>query len=165
MQSLQEPSRMSWMIFLILLIARSRSLAETNPHQPYKQTWILTDGETHTILNETTHTAPLGTWWPELQFCFRDINPAYRATAPDSARRYGFYACPGHQKSKDCGGIQYSFCKSWACVTSNDGEWKWGVSKPDLLKFAFVNGVPWGSRWGGPAPSAYHPRVPARRSR
>jgi hypothetical protein len=147
--SLQEPSRMNWMIFLILLIAWSRSLAKTNPHQPYKQIWILTDGETHTTLSETTHTAPLGTWWLELQFCFRDINPAYGATPPDDARRYGFYACPGHQKSKDCGGIQYSFCKSWACVTSNDGEWKWVVSKPDLLKFAFVNGVPWGSRCGG----------------
>jgi hypothetical protein len=46
----------------------------------------------------------------------------------------------------DCGGIQYPFCKSWACVTSNDGEWKWGISKPDLVKFAFVNGVPWGCR-------------------
>jgi hypothetical protein len=97
-------------------------------------------------LMETTRTASIGTWWLELQFCFRDINPAYKPTAPESARRYGFYACPSHKKNKDCGGIQYSFCKSWACITSNDGEWKWGISKPDLVKFAFVNGVPWGRR-------------------
>jgi hypothetical protein len=161
---------MNWIIFLILLIAQSRSFAETNPHQPYKQTWILTDGETRTTLSETTHTAPLGTWWLELKFCFRDINPAYRSTDPDSARRYGFYACPGHKNSKDCGGIQHSFCKSWACVTSNNGEWKWEVSKPDLLTFAFVNrapgGTPWGSRSvGGPKPSDLHLRLLAHRSR
>jgi hypothetical protein len=143
---------MGWLISLIFLNAQSKNFIETNPHQPYKQTWILTDGETHTTLNETTHIAPIGTWWPELQFCFRDINPAYKSTAPESARCYGFYACPGHKKSKDCEGIQYSFCKSWACVTSNNGEWKWGVSKPDLVKFAFVNGVPWGCRIPLPNP-------------
>jgi hypothetical protein len=99
---------MGWLVALILLNAQSRSLAETNPHQPYKQTWILTNGETHTTLNETTRTAPVGIWWPELQFCFRDINPAYKSTAPESARRYGFYACPGDKKNKDCGGIKYS---------------------------------------------------------
>jgi hypothetical protein len=141
---------MGWLVALILLNVQSRSLAETNPHQPYKQTWILTDGETHTTLNETTRTAPIGTWWPELQFYFRDINPAYKSTALESARHYGFYACPSHKKNKDCGGIQYSFCKSWACVTSNDGEWKWGISKPDLVKFAFVNGVSWGRRIPSP---------------
>ncbi|XP_073930040.1 protein C3orf33 homolog isoform X1 [Castor canadensis] len=146
MQSLQEQPRMGWLIALILLNAQSGSLAETNPHQPYKQTWILTDGETHTTLNETTRTAPIGTWWPELQFCFRDINPAYKSTAPESARRYGFYACPGHKKNQECGGIQYSFCRSWACVTSNDSEWKWGISKSDLVKFAFVNGILRGHR-------------------
>jgi hypothetical protein len=55
--------------------------------------------------------------------------------------------CPSPgKKSRDCGLIQHSFCKSWACVTSNDGEWKWRVSRPDLIKFAFVNGVPWGRR-------------------
>jgi hypothetical protein len=169
------------MISLILLTAQSGSLAETNPHQPYKQTWILTDGETHTTLNETTHISPLGTWWPELQFCFKDINPAYKAAAPDIARRWGFYACPGHQKNKDCGGIQYSFCKSWACVTSNDGDSKWAVSKPDLLTFAFVNEAPritpWrgsggggpdfhgGHRFWGPKPSEFQPGLLAHRSR
>jgi hypothetical protein len=61
MQSLQEQPRMGWLVALILLNTQSRSLAETNPHQPYKQTWILTDGETHTTLNETTRTAPTGT--------------------------------------------------------------------------------------------------------
>jgi hypothetical protein len=40
---------------------------------------------THTTLNKTTHIAPIGTWWLELQFCFRDINPAYNSTALESA--------------------------------------------------------------------------------
>jgi hypothetical protein len=74
---------MGWLVSLILLNAQSRSLAETKPHQPYKQTWILTDRETHTTLK--SRTAPIGTWWLELQFCFRDINPACKSTAPESA--------------------------------------------------------------------------------
>jgi hypothetical protein len=147
MQSLQEQPRICWLVALILLSAQSRSLTETNSHEPYKQTWILTDGETHTTLKETTHIAPTGTWWPELQFCFRDLNSAYKSAAPEQARCDGFYACPGHKISKDCGGMQFFFCKSWACVTSNDGNWKWGVSKLDLVKFAFVNkGVLWGTK-------------------
>jgi hypothetical protein len=103
MQSLQEQPQMGSLVALILLNAQSRSLAETNPHQPYKQTWILTNGETHTTLNETTRTAPIGTWWLELQFCFRDINPAYKSTALESAQCYGFYACPGHKKTRTVG--------------------------------------------------------------
>jgi hypothetical protein len=130
---------MGWLVTLILLTAQSKSLIVTNPHQPYKQTWIITDGETHTILNETTHIAPTETWWPELQFCFRDLNSAYKSDAPEKAQHYGFYACPGHKISRDCGGMQDFFCKSWACVTSNDGNWRWGETKPDLVKFAFVN--------------------------
>jgi hypothetical protein len=130
---------MGWLVTLILLTAQSKSLAETNPHQPYKQTWITTDGETHTVLNETTHIAPTETWWPELQFCFRDLNFAYKSDAPEQAWCYGFYACPSHKISRDCEGMQDFFCKSWACVTSNDGNWRWGVTRPDLVKFAFVN--------------------------
>jgi hypothetical protein len=85
MQSLQEQPWMGWLVALILLNVQSRRLAETNPHHPYKQTWILIDGETHTTLNETTHIAPTGTWWPELQFCFTDLNSAYKSAAPEQA--------------------------------------------------------------------------------
>jgi hypothetical protein len=49
---------MGWLVTLILLNAQSRSLTETNPHQPYKQTWIITDGETHTALTRL-HILPL----------------------------------------------------------------------------------------------------------
>lgn len=130
---------MKWLLVLTLLNDWKRNLAETNPYRPYKQTWILTDGETGRTLNETTRVAPLSTWWPDLIFCFRDINPDYKSTAPNLARSYGFYACPGHSKDPQCGGVQYSFCKSWACVTSNDGDWRWPVSRPDSLRLAFVN--------------------------
>uniref|UniRef100_A0A8C6DFM5 Envelope glycoprotein n=1 Tax=Moschus moschiferus TaxID=68415 RepID=A0A8C6DFM5_MOSMO len=136
---------MKWLRVLTLLNDWRRNCAETNPHQPYKQTWILTHGETGRLLYEPSHVAPLSTWWPDLIFCFRDINLAYQSTASNLAHSYGFYACPGHSKGRQCGGVQYSFCKSWACVTSNDGDWRWAVSRPDFLKLAFVNqGAPRG---------------------
>lgn len=51
-------------------------------------------------------------------------------------RMYGFYMCPGNLRDKkQCGGLESSFCKIWAFVTSNEGEWKWSVSKPDLVTF------------------------------
>jgi hypothetical protein len=60
-----------------------------------------------------------------------------------------FMLAPATKRTRTVGGYN-SFCKSWACVTSNDGEWKWGISKPDLVKFAFVNRVPWGHRTPSP---------------
>lgn len=39
------------------------------------------------------------------------------------ARRFGFNLYPGHLRNKKlCSDLESSFCKSWACVTSNDGE-------------------------------------------
>lgn len=66
--------------------------------------------------------APLGTWWPDLHFCLRQINPSVRSTPPNIARAYGFYSCPGQGKNKRCGGGNDFFCKSWGYVTSNDGD-------------------------------------------
>ena len=35
------------------------------------------------------------------------------------------------------------FCASWDCVTSNDGDWRWTVTKIDSVKFTYVNkGIP-----------------------
>uniref|UniRef100_A0A8C6DBU8 Envelope protein n=1 Tax=Moschus moschiferus TaxID=68415 RepID=A0A8C6DBU8_MOSMO len=124
MEGLLPGPMMKWLRVLTLLNDWRRNCAETNPHQPYKQTWILTHGETGRLLYEPSHVAPLSTWWPDLIFCFRDINLAYQSTASNLAHSYGFYACPGHSKGRQCGGVQYSFCKSWACVTSNDGDWR-----------------------------------------
>lgn len=45
---------------------------QTNPHQPVKVTWKLSDGQTHEVLNQTSEIHPINTWWPD-----------------------GFYACPG----------------------------------------------------------------------
>lgn len=53
--------------------------------------------------------------------------------------------CPGHLRNKQCGGLESSFCKSWACVIFNDGEWKWSISKPDLVTFKDINLI-----WYGP---------------
>jgi hypothetical protein len=61
-----------------------------------------------------------------------------------------FLCLPRPQKEQGLWGDTILLCKSWACVTSNDGEWKWGISKPDLVKFAFVNRVPWGRRIPSP---------------
>lgn len=67
------------------------------------------------------------------------------STEPQSqkdARRFGFNLYPGHLRHKKlCIGLESSFCKSWACVTSNDGEWKRSVSKPDLVTFKFVSPI------------------------
>ena len=53
---------------------------------------------------------------------------------------------------EDLWGIQDSYCKSWDCVTSNDGSetpgyrW-WDVGNRDLLNFSFVGPVPPYSNW------------------
>ncbi|KAI5170159.1 hypothetical protein MUG91_G41n77 [Manis pentadactyla] len=59
---------MKWLLVLTLLNNWEENHAETNTHQPYKQTWILMDGKTDTMLNETSSMAPLNTWFPDLYF-------------------------------------------------------------------------------------------------
>ena len=45
----------------------------SNPHQPFKITWKLSDGQVHDTLNETSGIHPLNTWWPDLYFDLRHI--------------------------------------------------------------------------------------------
>lgn len=57
---------MKWLLVLTPLNNWKENHAETNPHRPYKQTWIPMDGKTGKTLNETSSTAPLNTWFPDL---------------------------------------------------------------------------------------------------
>ena len=45
----------------------------SNPHQPFKITWKLSDGQVHDTLNETSGIHPLNTWWLDLYFDLRCI--------------------------------------------------------------------------------------------
>ena len=56
----------------------------------------------------------------------------------------------GHQREniKTCGGMVSHYCKSWGCVTSNDGYWKCLVTKPDLINMSFTGPLP-ESDWQG----------------
>ena len=59
-------------------------------------------------------------------------------------REQGFWACPGAPRHdwKTCGGAQDSYCKTWDCVTSNDGPRRWEVGNRDLLNFSFAKPLP-----------------------
>lgn len=127
-----------FLIQLMLMLIPPAPAKESNPHIPFKLTEIriLLDRESYETLYHTTHMAPLNTWWPDLHFCFCDLNHIYRAMGQKEDRRYSFYMCPGNLRDKkQCGGLESSFCKSWACVTSNEGEWKWSEGKQELVNF------------------------------
>ncbi|XP_063449522.1 chromobox protein homolog 5 isoform X1 [Pan paniscus] len=70
--SLQGPpqdktlSRLTFCQLLALFL--SCATGGSNPHQPYQLTWQITNFETHEVLNETSHVAPLNTWFPDLYF-------------------------------------------------------------------------------------------------
>ena len=104
------------------------------------------------MLNSTTTIHPPNTWWPDLYF---DLKPVVNVPwKRGKLRNHAFWACPGAPRHnwKICGGIQDSYCKSWDCVTSNDGSetpgyrW-WDVGNRDLLNFSFVGPVPPYSNW------------------
>ena len=99
----------------------------------------LKNGETYEELNRTTATQPKDKWWPDLYFNLTKLfeQSGYSKCRVRSLR---FYACPGHQREniKTCGGMVSCYCKSWGCVTSNDGYWKWSVTKPDLINMSFT---------------------------
>ena len=63
----------------MLMLVPSAPAKEVNPHIPFKLTWVLEDGESYKTLYQTTRVAPLNTWWPDLDFCFHDLNHIYRA--------------------------------------------------------------------------------------
>ncbi|KAI5280028.1 Endogenous Retrovirus Group S71 Member 1 Env Polyprotein [Manis pentadactyla] len=71
------------------------------------------------------------------------INHGYRTVPPNLARSHGFYACPETGKGKSCGWERDFWCAKWDCVTLNDGDWRWPVTKKDAVKFSYVNqGIP-----------------------
>lgn len=131
---------------LILLscvcIANVTVSLDNNPHTPRTLTWQVQDTNRGKIMTSAQTIAPVGTWWPELGFCLRDTIRTVGTNPPNMARRKGFYACPGDTNYEDCGRSNEFFCKSWACVTSNDGDWKWSVSSTDRITFSFANPGP-----------------------
>ena len=101
--------------------------ASTDPHQPVKITWRLQNGLTQEVLNTTTEIHPPNTWWPDLYFDLKDLVDTPWSVPLIQFR--GFWACPGHKSDgESCGGIQHYFCRSWSCVTSNDGVRRWKTS-------------------------------------
>ena len=130
---------------LLLTSYRLISIAG-NPHIPYTLTWEVSNWETHEVYNSTTKTdVPLNTWWPDLYF---NLEQMAKSVGLDHGRgketrnflsETGFYACPGFgQKARSiCGGILSYYCKSWSCVTANDGKSKWKVT-PLYIDMSFV---------------------------
>ena len=104
------------------------------------------------MLNSTTAIHPPNTWWPDLYF---DLKPVVNVLwKRGKLQNHAFWACPGAPRHnwKICEGIQDSYCKSWDCVTSNDGSEspgyrRWDVGNRDLLNFSFKGPVPPYSDW------------------
>ena len=126
--------------------------ASVNPYQPIRITWNLQNGLTREMLNSTTAIHPPNTWWPDLYFDLKpEVNVPWKR---GYLRNHTFWACPGAPRHnwKIRGGIQDSYCKSWGCVTSNDGSEtpgyrRWDVGSRDLLNFSFVGPVPPYCNW------------------
>ena len=135
-------SRQIILTVLLVTILLDPGAIHDNLHQPAKITWKLQDGLTREVPNLITEVHPLNTWWPDLYF---DLKPVVGVPwARGFLRMQGFWACPGHQRTKwkTCGGAQDYFCKSWDCVTSDDGPRCWEVGNRDLLNFSFAKPTP-----------------------
>ncbi|XP_030857537.1 MLV-related proviral Env polyprotein isoform X1 [Gorilla gorilla gorilla] len=141
-------SRLIPHLLLTLALSLPWVTGNGNPHQPYQLTWQVTNFETHEVLNETSHVAPLNTWFPDLYFNLDQIaridemeGGEWRKRARRvSLSRNGFYACPGFRTGpmkKTCGEITSLFCASWSCVTTNDGESKW-QTQPWYVTMTYV---------------------------
>ena len=149
--SLRGPTQdktLSHLIPYLLLVLFPCVANGRNPHQPFNLTWRITHYNTHEVLNETSHVAPVGTWFPDLYFNLDKIamvddmeGGEWRKRARRvSISQNGFYACPGFrtgEMKKTCGDITSLFCYSWSCVTTNDGKWKW-ATKPWYITMSYV---------------------------
>ncbi|XP_043732291.1 MLV-related proviral Env polyprotein-like [Cervus elaphus] len=138
-----------WVTLGVLGVLEKGGHTYQNPHQPFQVTWILKNGETYEELNRTTATQPKDKWWPDLYFNLTKLIEQ-SGYSKCRVRSLGFYACPGHQREniKTCGGMVSRYCKSWGCVTSNDGYRKWSVTRPDLINMSFTGPLP-KSDWQG----------------
>ena len=58
---------------LMMAVLLDPRTASTDPHQPVKITWRLQNGLTREVLNTTTKTHPLNTWWPDFYFNLKDL--------------------------------------------------------------------------------------------
>ena len=58
---------------LMMAVLLDPGTASTDPHQPVKITWRLQNGLTREVLNTTTKTHPLNTWWPDFYFNLKDL--------------------------------------------------------------------------------------------
>ena len=135
-------SRQIILTVLLVTILLDPGATHDNLHQLAKITWKLQDGLTREVLNLITEVHPPNTWWPDLYF---DLKPVVGMPwARGFLRMQGFWACPGNQRTKwkTCGGVQDYFCKSWDCVTSDDGPRRWEVGNRDLLNFLFAKPTP-----------------------
>ena len=129
----------TWLLLVLSLLGWKAlgAAQDQNPHQPFKVTWKLRNGETYEVLKHMTATHLVNTWWPDLYFHLKELMET------SWARAY-LRKCPGHKRDqiKTCGGMQSRQCKAWECVTSNDGCWKWSVARPsDLVTMTFVNPI------------------------
>lgn len=110
------PVQASFLILLKLMLGLSAPAKEVNPHIPFKLTWVIEDGESYKTLYQTTHVAPLKTWWPDLHFWFWDLNHVYRATGQVDDRRHVFYKFPGYiRNSKQCRSLESFLQKLGLC--------------------------------------------------
>ena len=129
----------------------------SNPHQPLKITWKLSNRQTHEVINETSRIHPLNTQWPDLYFNLRRLflrrvglhTLLYGSLGGHMGDTYahtygvgdlpGFFVCPGNIRDnwKTCGGMESYYCASWSCVTLCNGPRRWDVGYRGLVKFTF----------------------------
>lgn len=108
-------------IVLLALLGLGMADRDNNPHQVLNITWIITsliDGE---IINQTSLLSTLVDGFPsELRF-----DACKLARAGDACLgRGGLYACPGHNKRRDCGGPEAGYCSQWGCETTGTTYWQ-----------------------------------------
>nr|XP_036856122.1 MLV-related proviral Env polyprotein-like [Manis javanica] len=134
------------------------------PPQPWGLTWMLVNSATGEVISTTEHRAPLGTWWPDLFFCLRQINQGYRTLwglGPyvPLASAQGFYACPEAGKGESCGwgpfwcarldcGIPRHVPRDKACDQDRDWVRIQFTEKGKKTEVSrWVNGLTWGIKY------------------
>ncbi|XP_039110565.1 MLV-related proviral Env polyprotein-like [Hyaena hyaena] len=131
-------------LFLILVIPLTVCNAGPNPyphnpHQPLNLTWVLIDTSTGDIIKQQSKVAPEHTWFPDFTFDLQDLTRnSHGGPSSSWLKKAYFYVCPGHKNTdqswrQKCGGADYYYCASWACVSTGDIYWE-APTKDDLIQ-------------------------------